>query len=270
MLRIGDFSKLSRISIRMLHHYDEISLLSPEYVDDMTNYRYYGEGQLAEANRISVLKEMGFQLAVIKDIMQSKDSEKKLAALIEEKKLEVMGQLREAEHRIQLLDTAMEKLRKGEMIMNYDVVLKNMPERYVASVRKVIPEYSQEGMLWGILNQETAGMNLQIASPMFAAAVYYDGEYKESDVDVEIQQEVKGKYKDTEHVVFKTVPSMQVASVTFKGSYSQMNDVNMAIANWVKENGHEFAGAAFNIYYVSPGDTDKEEEFVTEVCYPVK
>lgn len=41
MLKIGDFSKLSRISIRMLRHYNEIGLLIPESIDDFTGYRYY-------------------------------------------------------------------------------------------------------------------------------------------------------------------------------------------------------------------------------------
>ncbi len=42
MLKIGDFSKLSRISIRMLRHYDEIGLMEPRVVDPATGYRYYG------------------------------------------------------------------------------------------------------------------------------------------------------------------------------------------------------------------------------------
>lgn len=65
MLRIGDFSKLSRITIRMLRHYDEIGLLKPEKVDQTTGYRYYEESQLLQAQRIAVLKNMGFGLPVI-------------------------------------------------------------------------------------------------------------------------------------------------------------------------------------------------------------
>ena len=42
MLKIGDFSKLSRVSIRMLRHYDEIGLLTPIRVDPDSGYRYYG------------------------------------------------------------------------------------------------------------------------------------------------------------------------------------------------------------------------------------
>ena len=43
MLKIGEFSKLSHVSVRMLRHYDEIGLLHPQRVDPITGYRLYGE-----------------------------------------------------------------------------------------------------------------------------------------------------------------------------------------------------------------------------------
>ena len=49
MLKIGEFSKLSRVSVRMLRHYDEVGLLAPSEVDPMTGYRYYSERQLITA-----------------------------------------------------------------------------------------------------------------------------------------------------------------------------------------------------------------------------
>ncbi len=59
MLKIGDFSALSKISIFMLRHYNEIGLLIPVYVDEFTGYRYYSEEQLPIANRIQALKKYG-------------------------------------------------------------------------------------------------------------------------------------------------------------------------------------------------------------------
>lgn len=95
-------------------------------------------------------------------------------------------------------------------------------------------------------------------------------EYKEHDPDVEIQITVKGKYQNTENVVFKTVSPVQVASVTFKGSYDQIAATNQAVAKLVRDNGYEFEGAMFTIYHVSPAQTQNKDEFVTEVCFPVK
>ena len=66
MLKIGDFAMLSKISINMLRHYDEINLLKPANIDDFTGYRYYEEEQLLIANRIQSLKAMGLSLSMIK------------------------------------------------------------------------------------------------------------------------------------------------------------------------------------------------------------
>lgn len=69
MLKIGEFSKLSRVSIRMLRHYDELGLLAPQSIDPFTGYRYYGEDQLPMAGQICALKDMGFGLAEVKAIL---------------------------------------------------------------------------------------------------------------------------------------------------------------------------------------------------------
>ena len=78
MLKIGDFSKLSRVSIRMLRHYDDIGLLKPAETDDFTGYRYYREDQLFLIGRITALKDMGFALADIVRILEIYDDRKQL------------------------------------------------------------------------------------------------------------------------------------------------------------------------------------------------
>ena len=270
MLKIGDFSKLSRISIRMLRHYDEIGLLVPKTTDNFTGYRYYGEDQLPVAGRITALKNMGFSLAAIREILKSYDDPQALADFLTVKQAEVQGEAEETGRRLLLLDTAIKRLRKDETAMSYNVVLKTLPERYVASTRKVIPSYDQEGILWNLMMTETASLQLQPADNCCSLAIFHDEGYKENDVDVEIQITVKGTYHDTEHVVFKTAPALEIASATYKGSYDQLTAVNNAVANWVNDNGYEFNGAMFCIYHVSPAQTQNPEELVTEVCYPVK
>ncbi len=271
MLRIGDFSRLSRISIRMLRHYDELGLLVPKSTDYYTSYRYYSEEQLLIASRITALKDMGFSLAAISEILKNYNNPKALSEFLTIKQAEVQAQAEEISQRLLLLETAIKRLEKDDNAMNYNVVLKTLPERYVASVRKIIPSYNQEGILWNLLMTETAQiMNLQQACCGESLAVFHDEGFKENDVDVEIQMPVKGPYKDTENVVFKTVPAVEFASATYKGSYDQITAVNQAVAGWVNDNGYEFNGAMFCIYHVSPAQTDNPDELVTEVCYPVK
>ncbi len=270
MLKIGDFSKLSRVSIRMLRHYDEIGLLSPIKVDPDTGYRYYGESQLPIVAKIASLKEMGFGLSAIREIMAYGGDREMLEQQLRVRKAELLELAGQTEYRLRLLDTALERLRKDDEIMKYDVSLKTFPERYAATLRMHLPSYDQEGMLWSVLVSETAPLKLVPDDPCYCCVVFHDKEYREADVDVEAQKTVKGKYPDTEHVKFKTLPEVTVASAVCKGSYDQMNDIMAAVASWVTDNGYEFDGPAFNIYHVSPHETNNPDEFVTEVCYPVK
>src|SRR5512146_1577165 len=62
MIRIGDFSKLSRVSVKTLRFYDEMGLLKPIEVDRFTGYRYYEFDQLPRLYRILALKDLGFSL----------------------------------------------------------------------------------------------------------------------------------------------------------------------------------------------------------------
>ncbi|MCI8810669.1 MAG: MerR family transcriptional regulator [Oscillibacter sp.] len=270
MLKIGEFSKLSRVSIRLLRLYDEAGLLTPASTDPFTGYRYYNETQLPIANRITALKEMGFTHAAIAEVLRCYNTPEVLERWLLLRRTEAKAEEKEAQRRLRLLETAIERLRKDKVHMKYNVTIKTIPERYVASVRQIIPCYDREGDLWHIFCQETARMNIQDGDLVLCTAIFHDGEHKETDVDVEIQKTVLGIYPDTEHVKFKTVPAVQVASATFQGSYSKIGEVNEVVAAWVRDNGYAFDGLFFNIYHVSPHETRNPDEFVTEVCYPVK
>ena len=69
---------------------------------------------------------------------------------------------------------------------------------------------------------------------------------------------------------FRTLPAVTVASCTFRGPYEKIGEVYAAIAAWIADNGYECDGPMFNIYHVSPHETNDPEEFVTEACYPVR
>ena len=269
MIKIGDFSKLSRISIRMLRHYNEIGLLIPDNIDDFTGYRYYSEKQLPLANRINALKEMGFSLVTIAKILKEYDNPEALKQYLMLKHTEIKEQATSVNRQLLLLETTINRLGKDDKAMNYNVLLKEMPQRYVASVRKIIPNYECEGILWKQFSEESEPLKIQVATPEYCLAIFHDPAHVNEDVDVEIQMSVIGEYQDTENIKFKTVPPIQIVSVIFNGGYDQIAAISESVANWVAANNYEFDGAMFNIYHVSPGHDPNPDAWVTEVCYPV-
>ena len=266
MLKIGDFSKLSRVSIRMLRHYDDIGLLKPAETDTFTGYRYYREDQLFTIGRITALKDMGFSLSDIIRILENYDDPEKMESFLSARQEELSRLSKETEYKLMLLETARKRLRK-EQIMNYDVTVKTIPERYAATVHMVVPHYEDEGMLWGMMAE--CKTPLIPADPCLAAAEFLDKEYKEENVEIVVSMAVKGKYPDTEHVKFKTLPAVKVASCIIKGSYEQMGDATATVVAWINENGYQISGPMFNIYHVGPVQTQNPDEYVTEVCFPI-
>ena len=132
MLKIGEFSKLSRVSVRMLRHYDEIGLLKPAEIDRFTDYRYYREDQLPTMCRITALKDMGFSLADIVKILEIYDDREALEGYFSTRQRELEELSRDTARKLALLDAARERLRK-EQTMSYDITLKTIPERYAAT-----------------------------------------------------------------------------------------------------------------------------------------
>ncbi|MDE7164301.1 MAG: MerR family transcriptional regulator [Clostridiales bacterium] len=270
MLKIGDFSKLSRITIRMLRHYDEIDLLTPQTVDEWTGYRYYDEAQLLTANKIQLLKNLGFGLSAIKEVLTNFNDYTEIEKLLKIRQAELVSEEAELRERIRYIDSAIKILKQEGSFMNYVVNLKTIPELYVASVRKVIANYMAEGELWSLLMPEVGKQKCKATTPCYAMSVYHDKGFVESNADVEVRFAVDGNYNDAGEIKFKKIPAVEVAACTFKGGYEQITAVNEAIAKWANENGYEFCGAVFWIYHKSPYETKNPEDYVTEICFPVK
>ena len=270
MLKIGDFSKLSRISVRMLRHYDEVGLLHPCKTDNFTGYRFYSEEQLMDAGRIAALRDMGFGLLSIADMLREEQPEL-VRERLELHRKELQAQSADVGHKLRLTELAIARLGKDKnMENNYEVTVKELPARYVASVRSIIESYNYEGRLWHYLMSETKDQGMQPAEPCLAFGIYHDREFKEHDVDVEIQMTVSGSYTDTEHVKFKEEPPCLVASAMHYGSYEEVGRATATVAAWIEANGYEYNGTMFSIYHVSPHQTQNPDELVTEVCYPVR
>jgi effector-binding domain-containing protein len=241
--------------------------LKPAEIDDFTGYRYYREEQLFTIGRITSLKDMGFALADIIKILESYDDKEKMDAFLSEKQKELSKLSQETEYKLMLLETARKRLRK-EQKMSFDVTVKTIPERYAATVHMVVPHYEDEGMAWNMMGE--CKEPLIPADPCYAIAEFLDDEFKEEDVEIVVSMAVKGKYQDTEHVKFKTLPAIKVASCVIKGCYDQMGEAYATAASWIKANGHKMNGPMFNIYHVSPAQTKNPEEYVTEACFPIE
>lgn len=89
MYRIGEFSSLSKTTIKTLRYYEKEDILIPSYVDKDNGYRFYETNQLFDLSRIISLRQIGMSINNIKDILHGKDVMKILQTRKEELESEI-------------------------------------------------------------------------------------------------------------------------------------------------------------------------------------
>jgi DNA-binding transcriptional MerR regulator len=117
MFKIGDFSKLSRVSVITLRYYDELGLLKPAQVDRFTGYRYYSLDQLPRLNHILALKDLGFSLEETARLLNDMLSPAQMRELLRAKQAEIQQRVAEEQARRAFAD-AVEEARQ----LNHDYV----------------------------------------------------------------------------------------------------------------------------------------------------
>lgn len=111
-MHIREFAKLTGVSVRTLHYYDEIGLLKPSFVDEHSGYRFYDEGCLERMQEILFYRELDFPLKAIGEILSAADHDRQ-KALLEQKHL-----LSLKKERLERLISAVDRAMKGENVMN--------------------------------------------------------------------------------------------------------------------------------------------------------
>lgn len=266
MLRIGEFSALSSISINMLRNYDKIGLLVPEHVDPMSGYRYYDKEQLVWSNRIVALKEMGFGLDQIKEINSMSQSE--MERLLESKLNSKKEEVRRIENQIVKLKEAMQTKGEEEEYA-LSVVTKTLPKMWVVSFRSRISDFPQEGILWNTLMKECGEQGIKVSKTAVAMAINHEINEEKNDLEVEVRLSLEKPQDCHGKIKIYQLPECKVASLVYQGSYTKISSINSFVAKWLESNEYEIAGKVFSIYHNSPRESESEEKFVTELCFPI-
>lgn len=87
-MKIGEFAKMTGMPISVLRHYDKEGLLCPDYVDRFSGYRYYSTDQIAQVQKIELLKSGGLSLKEIRDILKNADDHELIMGILEQRESE--------------------------------------------------------------------------------------------------------------------------------------------------------------------------------------
>ena len=268
MLKIGDFSRLSRVSVKALRYYDEIDLLKPVKVDRFTGYRYYSVDQLPRLNRIIVLKNLGLSLEEVSALLVNNLSIDHIKQLLNVKQAEIRERLQEDQRRLGQVEEWLRQIEKEGIMPEYQVVIKKVEPTIIASIRDVLPAYSHIGQLFEEIFNYLGSKGGKPAGPVMF--ISHDPEYKEENVDVEAGVPLSEAISGSGRIGVYELPGMEHAACTiYKGSYEGIGEAYEAIMSWIESNSYQITGPDRDIYLTSPADTSDPASYVTEIQFPV-
>ncbi len=193
MIQIGDFSKLSRVSVKTLRFYDEMGLLKPIEVDRFIGYRYYEFDQLPRLYRTAgfasvALKDLGFSLEEIGHLLEGDLSTEQMRGMLKLRQAEIRQRVEEETARLERVDIWLRQIEQEECMSKYDVVIKKVEPVKVASVRGVVPTPPDQRTLWTELGSYLTQQHVRTVGPCFT--LYHDDEHRDRDWDVEVCEQI--------------------------------------------------------------------------------
>jgi effector-binding domain-containing protein len=207
---------------------------------------------------------MDFSLEEIKKVQQGVS----VQDMLQNKKVELMKKI--AEETMKLSQVEFYLLHKS-VEREYNIILKELPEVIVASMRTVIANYGDLFRFVPPMGLEMERLGCVCAVPEYCFNVYHDGEYKETDVDVEICEAVTEMKENSEMLTFKKIDKVNTAAcVLHKGSYAGFPKAYGAIMQWMEENGFEMTDYPRESYIDGIWNKESEDEWLTEIQFPVR
>lgn len=249
MFTIGEFSKITDLSIKALRIYHEKELLIPSIVDDTSNYRYYKEVDIEKAKTIKFLKDLTFSLSEVKEILESFGDEADLARVLENKRGVIEAKINSLQLASKSIDQIIAK-EKDALTMSqnneFEVEEKDIDSYLIASLRWK-GKYSETGKAFGKL-MRAFGMNV-CGKPF---NLYYDEDYKDEGADIQSCVPVKKGKSKGDIVVFQ-IDAAKCVSLIHKGAYDQIGRSYAKLFKYLHAKNHKPILPYREIYLKGPG-----------------
>ena len=271
MFSIGEFAQHGRVSVRMLRHYDAIGLLRPACVDPVTGYRSYQASQLAQLNRVIALKDLGFTLQQVQEIMAEQVSAAELRGMLRLRRAEIQSRIDAETSRLARVEARLATIEDEARVPADGVVIKGLAPVRVAELAGVAGGYQPEAItsviqpLYCELWQRMASARVTAAGP--AMAYYEDAPGSDGAIVVHAAVPVAGG-TDGDHgfAVVDLAEVDRAAVIIHRGSMDDVLPAVQALARWIDASGCRAAGYAREVTLEWSPDPD---QWVTELQQPI-
>lgn len=251
LLTIGEFSKMTYLSVKALRHYHDVGLLEPAAVDPVSGYRRYASSQVATAQLIRRFRDLDMPLDEVRQVLQAPDLAARNHALLVH-----LERLQQQLERTELSVASLQDLLTNEPRPAPDIELRRLPTTRVVDTRAVVDFADSADWLEPALADLRGAIDtlgLAIAGP--DGALYSDDFFEAGRGEVTAFVPVSG---DATDVV--ALPATTVAVLVHDGPFADLDRAYGALGAVVAERGIGGPGP-IREHYLAPART--------EVCWPV-
>jgi DNA-binding transcriptional MerR regulator len=261
MLTIGAFSRMSQVSIKALRFYDEIGLLKPSHVDGENGYRYYAAGLLPRLNRILFLKELGFSLDEIGQLLKGDLPLATVRRMLRQQLKTGEQRVHDEQRRLAQVKTWLAQLEQAGRLPDHEIMIKQVAPRWVASVRSPLDSYADAGNLLAELDgylqkQGTTGQH---------GAIWHACTSQVQKIDCEALVFLRAPVARSNRVQVYELPAASVARVIHEGNDETCARAYQAARVWIESQGHT---PNRELYWDDVGQAYANSS-VTEIQFPI-
>jgi DNA-binding transcriptional MerR regulator len=244
VFKIQQFAHFSRVSVKMLRHYDEIGLLKPAWVDPTTGYRYYAASQLPRLNRILALKDTGLRLEQIALLLDRALSPDEWRGVLKLRQAEIEDQLALSQRQLAWLKTHLEMLGQ-DRAPAFDILVREIPPQRVVSLRRWVVEDDEVTSLFEQLEAQVAATGSRAnGCPL---SLYFDTEREDPGFEVEVAVPVTDQASVT--TVARELPGVtEMACLVYTGPYDQGPAAWQALSEWTERHQRRVTGPLREVY----------------------
>ncbi len=263
MFSIGEFSKVTGLTVKTLRFYQEQGLLVPSCIDEETGYRYYAPAKIEAARAIAFLRGLDFSVGEIREILSRAEQENDLLEVMERQRTVIEAKIRGYRNVIAALDQFIANEREARLIMtnlSLEIEEKDVAPILMAGVR-MKGKYPECGKGFSRIGRS---LGRQIQGKAFL--LLYDQEFREEDADFEACLPIRAG-KVVEGISVRELSGGHCVSLVHRGPYNDLGRSYARLLEYIHEQGYKVQTPSREVYLKGPGMIFKgnPKNYLTEI-----
>jgi len=275
VFRIGDFSRIARVSCRLLRHYDELGLFKPARVEAGTGYRYYSASQLPRLNRILVLRDLGLSLEQVGRALREDLPAAELRGMLIMRRAEVEQAIDTQSQRLRQIESRITQIEAEGRLAAEDVILRREPAHRLLSMRQTIASFADGARLIGELAQTVPRLVGEAAVGQLVAIAHAQ-DFEPENIDVEfgffLESAVRGPValSGGRALAVRDLAAVeQLATCVRIGPPQEAHLTTARIGQFIEANGYRICGPNREVFLQLPSPATMASA-VVEMQFPVE